>query len=230
VEVKVEMSDADLLARLRDAEDHFVERKTVSDLNDCAKTVVAFANSAPVGWPCVLYVGVRDDGRFEEREIDFDSIQKSINKKLGDIYPRVAYFPKIISDGTKRALAIIVPGSLLRPHFAGPSYIRVGSESKVASEQQYDNLIAQRNSKVYRISKYIDKPVSVEIKWERGNRTFSRGTRNDMKVMECNESWVTLTTLDGTSKEAYPLNDIELSYDYDHGKNRLKIHLTMISD
>ena len=51
-----------------------------------------------------------------------------------------------------------------------------------------------------------------------------------MKVMECNESWVTLTTLDGTSKEAHPLNDIELSYDHDHGKNRLKIHVTMLTD
>ena len=71
-----------LLARLRDEEDHFVERKTVSDINDCVNTVVAFANSAPVGWRCVLYVGVREDGRFEEKQVDYDSIQKSVNNKL----------------------------------------------------------------------------------------------------------------------------------------------------
>ncbi len=229
MEVKVEMSDADLLARLRDEEDHFVERKTVSDLNDCVKTVVAFANSAPVGWPCVLYVGVRDDGRFEEKEIDFDLTQKSINKKLGGIYPRVAYFPKIISDGTNRALAIIVPGSELRPHFAGPSYIRVGSESKAASEQQYDNLIAQRNSKVYRISKYMGERATLETKFEHGNRTFTR-SRRLVTVTDCNESWVTLTSADGMTKDSFPLNNVELSVDHDHDLNRLKIHVTMLSD
>lgn len=137
MKLKVKLSDEDLLSRLRNFEDAFVERKTVGDLKDCLKTVVAFANSAPIGMPCVLYVGVKDDGQFEAKAIDFDSTQKSLNRILQNIYPRAAYLPKIIRDGEHQCLAIIVPGSELRPHFAGPSYVRIGSESVEASSAQY---------------------------------------------------------------------------------------------
>ena len=54
--------DQDLFFRLRNFEDHFVERKVYSDRKDWLKTVVAFANSTPVGWPAVLFIGVTDKG------------------------------------------------------------------------------------------------------------------------------------------------------------------------
>jgi hypothetical protein len=227
VELMVKMSDEDLLARLRNSEDNFVERKTVSDLNDCVKTVVAFANSAPIGMPCVLYVGVKDDGTFEEKPIDFDSIQKSVNAKLKSIFPRVPYIAKVITDGTKEVLAVIVPGSELRPHFAGPSYIRVGSQSEEASQKQLDNLIAQHNSKVYRISQYIGKVVSVEFKFLHGNRTFTTGNWGNLlvKVSECNESWVTLTRSGDARTFSYPLNNVTLSYDDIKGQLMLQIEM-----
>jgi hypothetical protein len=50
----IEMSDADLIARLRNFEDQFVERKTISDLNDALKTVVAF---------CILVFGTMDSSK-----------------------------------------------------------------------------------------------------------------------------------------------------------------------
>ena len=62
-------------------EDHMVERKTVADMNDALKTVVAFANSAPIGYPCVLYIGVRDDGSFETKFQDFDKLQKQLEEQ-----------------------------------------------------------------------------------------------------------------------------------------------------
>ena len=40
--------------------------------------------------------------------------------------PRVPHVPKIISENGQHALAVIVPGSELRPHFAGLSYVRRG--------------------------------------------------------------------------------------------------------
>lgn len=60
-----ELSDQDLLARLNQFEDQFVERKTANDKSDWLKTVVAFANSAPVGYPAILFIGVRDNGTLE---------------------------------------------------------------------------------------------------------------------------------------------------------------------
>jgi predicted HTH transcriptional regulator len=168
----LQMSDADLLARLRNCEDQFVERKTVGDLKDCLKTVFAFAKSAPIGMPCVLYVGVKDDGQFEDRRHDFDCVQKSLNRLLQNIYPRAAYFPKLRRDQNGFALAVIVPGSELRPHFSGPSYIRVGSESIEASQREFDALIAMRSGKVYRLAQQLGKQVSVINNSLLGNGTF----------------------------------------------------------
>ena len=61
----IEITDADLLLRLTNYEVHFVERKTSGDSKDLLKTVVGFANSAPIGYPAVLYIGVKDGGAIE---------------------------------------------------------------------------------------------------------------------------------------------------------------------
>jgi len=78
----LDMSDADLLARMRNYEDHLVERKTSNDLKDVLKTIVAFANSAPVGYPAILYLGVRDSGEIETPQTNLDNGQKAVNKEL----------------------------------------------------------------------------------------------------------------------------------------------------
>ena len=56
-----EVSDEELLNRFHNSEDAFVERKRFSDTDDWLKTVVAFANSCPIGFWGVLFVGVKDD-------------------------------------------------------------------------------------------------------------------------------------------------------------------------
>jgi len=221
----IQMSDADLLARLRNFEDQFVERKTVGDMKDAVKTVIGFANSAPIGAPCVLYVGVRDDGKFETKHQDFDSIQKTLNRLLQNIYPRVAYFPKLLADGVEQALAVIVPGSELRPHFAGPSYIRVGSETFEATQQQLDRLIAMRSSKVYYLNQHIGEEVSAVNHTLLGNGTFMVSKfSNAPRIVECNEFWVTLQTGAGTTPFSYMLRDVELNYD--NQRKRLQLEIT----
>jgi Putative DNA-binding domain len=222
--MNLQMSDADLLARLRNFEDHFVERKTVSDSKDWLKTVVAFANSAPFGLPCILYIGVRDDGRFEDTQSNFDSVQKTLNRILQNIYPRAAYFPKLITDGTAHALAVIVPGSELRPHFSGPSYIRVGSETMEASKAQLDTLVAMRINKVYRLTQSIGKQVTVINLSLLGNGTFMRGNWGTVPViLDCNEFWVTLQS-PGAKPQSFALRDVELNFD--NQRDRLQLEIT----
>ncbi len=220
----IQPSDADLLARLSNFEDHFVERKTVADLNDSLKTVVAFANSAPIGWPCILYIGVKDDGRFEVKQHDFDSVQKTLNRMLQKIYPRAAYLPKLITKGSDTALAVIVPGSELRPHFAGPSYIRRGSETFEASQSQFDSLVAMRSGKVYRLMEYLGKQVTVtNINWL-GNGTFTKGSwSNAPTIVDCNEFWVTLQAPGATTCQSFGLRDVELNFDNKSGRLLLEI-------
>ena len=91
--------------------------------------------------PCVLYIGARDNGDIEKPQVDLDEVQRRFNAKLENAFPRIPYVPKIISVEGLQVLAVIVPGSQLRPHFAGPSYVRRGSESIVASEEHFSELI-----------------------------------------------------------------------------------------
>ena len=88
--VLVDLTEADLLARMRNFEDHFVERKVVKDDKDWKKTAVAFANSAPVGLPAILYIGVRDDGTIEVPQKNLDEAQKKFNAMMQKVFPQDA--------------------------------------------------------------------------------------------------------------------------------------------
>ncbi len=102
--VTVDLNEADLLARMKNFEDHLVERKIISDEKDWKKTAVAFANSVPVGVPAVLYIGVKDSGEIETPRKDLDEAQKRFNSRMQKVYPRIPYVPKIISENGRQAL------------------------------------------------------------------------------------------------------------------------------
>jgi hypothetical protein len=54
------LSDEDLARLRKSAENHFVERKSFGDWKkDVVKTLVAFANSLPIGQPGFLFIGLR---------------------------------------------------------------------------------------------------------------------------------------------------------------------------
>ena len=154
----IELSDQDLLLRLRTFEDSFVERKSSSDKGGWLRTVVAFANSAPVGAPAVLFIGVADDGTIQS-DINLETVQQKFSSVISKAYPPIATFPKVLEQGGKQFLAVIVPGSPERPHFAGRAYIRDGSQTKKASEPQFAELIAQRNSKARELLKWKGKGI-----------------------------------------------------------------------
>ena len=174
--------------------------------------------------PCILYIGVKNDGQFEEKPHDFDSVQKTLNRLLRKIFPRAAYFPKLIRSGANTALAVMVPGSEQRPHFSGPSYIRRGSETLEASQPQFDSLIATRSGKVYRIMQYIGKQVTVINLSLLGNGTFMRGNWSTVPtVVDCNEFWVTLQS-PGQPQRSFGLGDVELNFD--NQRDRLQLEIT----
>lgn len=79
----------------------------------------------PVGDPGILFVGVFDDGTVESNE-PTEKLQMKISQEIDEIYPPI--LPQILTrekDG-KKFIVVIVQGSIERPHFAGPSYVRKG--------------------------------------------------------------------------------------------------------
>jgi predicted HTH transcriptional regulator len=217
----VELNDEELLLRLKNFEDNFVERKTSGDSKDWLKTVVAFANSTPVGYPAVLYVGVKNDGTPEEKPVNLDSLQKTFTDKLSDAYPPVYYLTKIVNVEGQQVLAVIVPGSADRPHFAGQAYVREGSKSSVASKLQFEELIASRNSKVYEILKWKGKLVTLDL-MNVPTALHATGaviSSQAYSVAECNQFYLTLDA--GTFKRSVPLDRVNISFD--QNAQRLKL-------
>ena len=71
-----EITEARLLERLRKREDNFVERKVIGQKDKVLRVAVSFANSAPVGMPCVIYFGVNNDGTLEGKDFNTDNFKK----------------------------------------------------------------------------------------------------------------------------------------------------------
>jgi len=216
----VELNEADLLARMKNFEDHLVERKVVGDEKDWRKTAVAFANSVPVGVPAILFIGVRDSGEIETQQQNLDEVQKKFNTKMRTVCPRIFYVPKIISENGRQALAVIIPGSELRPHFAGLAYVRRGSVTEDASEAQLRELIAQRNSKAATILEWKGKNVSVllrsgdsEIPWP-----------NSTIVADCNQFYVSVQAVAHEPATSFPLSRVEINFD--NLRRRLQLEIS----
>jgi predicted HTH transcriptional regulator len=223
--VTVDLTEADLLARMKNFEDHLVERKTVKDEKDWKKTAVAFANSVPVGLPAVLYIGAKNNGEIETPQANLDEIQKKFNAQMQRVYPRISYVPKIISDHGRQVLAVVIPGSELRPHFAGLSYVRRGSESVEASEGQFSQLIASRTDKAREILKWKDKIVTVhQLNVEDAVHVMGRiQSTVEMFVQDCNSFYVTLKQ---GGLFSYALRNVDISFD--HPKSRLALEIRQI--
>lgn len=215
----IELSDADILARLSAFEDAFVERKSTGDARDVLKTAVAFANSTPVGYPAILFYGVTDKGE-PEGKANLDTLQKTISSKLADAYPAIYYVTKVLEKDGKQFLAVIIPGSESRPHFAGQSFVREGSKSVSASKEQFQRLIAERNSKVYEILKWKGQQVSLQLPRPQTalrSHVIPKQRKRTAYMNDCNQHYVTVQIhrLDkpSTYQMCFPLSQVEVSFD-----------------
>lgn len=131
---------------------------------------------------------------------------------------------KILQKDSKQFLAVIVPGSEDRPHFAGQSYLRNGSRTEIATESQFAQLIASRQNKGREILKWIGKQVSVD--WMRVEGVHLMGPvshSEEFVIMDCNNFYVTVRRQSGPI-QSIPLKRVELSFDSDRGQLKFEIY------
>jgi Putative DNA-binding domain len=222
-----ELTDTDILNRLSNTEDSTVERKTANDYRDCLKTAVAFSNSLPIGDPAVVFIGVFDDGRIED-DNNLESLQRKVSAEIDKIYPAIYPQMKVMEKDSKKFLAMIVRGSGNRPHFAGQAYIRDGTQTIVASEAQFEGVVAQRNSKVYEILKWKGQTVTTVIP---SRETIYGGTTRDepeqrtpRTLVHCDQFRITLESVSVKGDLiSYPLRLVEINHD--HTERRLELRL-----
>jgi hypothetical protein len=211
--------DEELLLRLRNFEDNFVERKTTGDYKDWLKTAVAFANTAPPGFPCILYVGFKNDGTPEDtaRQPNLEELQKSVDERLMPAYPYIIRYHRVFRIGDKRRLAVIIPGSEQRPHFTQRPHLRKGAQSAEATDDECEMLLAYRNSKAAWVLRWKGKQITVS---DSPNPSVGQG--RTQTIYDCNQFFVTLQSA-SSAKYAVPLNRVEISHDY--GQDRLQLNI-----
>lgn len=137
-----------ILQRLRDPEDQLTERKPEgAGGTEFKRQIVAFANTLPPSRSGILFIGVNDDGTIKGVS-NADSLQKTIRHLAeNECYPAIWVDLQVLTVDETQVLAVSVPGSPRRPHFAGPAFIRRGSETIKASDSEYEQLILSRNDK-----------------------------------------------------------------------------------
>jgi hypothetical protein len=209
--MKIQFSDEDLRARLHNFEDPFVERKSCGDIKDVLKSAVAFANSLPIDVPGVIFMPVKNDGSIDAGP-NLETMQDTITDKyLNRTYPPLPTLFRIFRDRGVQALALIVWGSPERPHFFGPAYVRKGSQTFEASEEQFRSLIAQRNSKVAEVERWKERLVRVRILTKRSSIPLLEDFH--ASVVDCNQFWIVLQRENDGRYHSAPLSRVELSFD-----------------
>lgn len=155
------MTPQALLERLKNNEDGFTERKTeAAKPSEFRQTLVAFANSVPDGQVAVLFIGVADGGK-AMGVTNSDSLQKKLREIAEkECYPSIKYQSQVFTVDGKSVVAVLIEASPERPHFAGPAFVRRGSESVAASKDVYEELIASRNTKAGQILRNKDQLIT----------------------------------------------------------------------
>jgi predicted HTH transcriptional regulator len=105
-----DLTDEEIVSRLTNFEDNFVERKSTGDSKDWLKTAVAFANSVPIGYPAVLFVGVKNDGTVEGNA-NLDTVQQTFSRTLNEAYPPIYYTTRILVSLDKKQFLVSGDGA-----------------------------------------------------------------------------------------------------------------------
>jgi schlafen family protein len=210
--------------RIGDVEDNFTERKpSGANRADFRRTLVAFANSVPVAKTAILFVGVADKGEILGVP-DPDALQKTIHAVAkDDCYPPIEFSSEVIAIEGKHVVAISVPQSKRKPHFAGAAYIRSGSTSVAASAEMYEELVASRHSKAGRILQAKGELVTVSTVGKHlgstkfiDNRSY-RG-RHECRVEDCTAHYVRLYEITTGKTLSEPLENITVSRDEERSR------------
>jgi hypothetical protein len=173
------------LNRVRNFEDNFTERKPESvKADDIRKTVVAFANSVSHDRIGLLCIGVSDNGDILGVS-NPDKFQKKLRQICDDCYPSIKYGVEVVPLDGKQVVVVEVGLSENRPHFSGPAYVRVGSESVRASEKIFEELIASQHDKAKVILRWTGKLVTVIAKRKKLGDTDYLGDNRYEEEHEC---------------------------------------------
>lgn len=184
------------------------------------RTACAFANSVPEGRVGVIFIGLHDKSGEVTGVGNTDQLQKRVREAIqADCYPPIEYASEVLFVDDKTVLAIVISPSKTKPHFTGPAYARVGSESLKASPEQYEELILSRVDKVREIIKHKDGIFTVlgigcVLGSNKSLHDAGYRERRNCKVETCTAHVVTLRDVDNNVRFSEPLEHVTVNYDH----------------
>ena len=207
------LSEEKLRERLMNSEDRFTERKSQGvSTEDICKTLVAFANSLPDGQEGVLFIGISDKGDLTGVG-NPDKMQKGIRKLAeGRCYPPISVQCQVLNESGVNIIAVTVFSSRNKPHFAGPAYVRIGSESVVASREMFEELITSRNDKARQILRYRDQDTTIllDLPSPYDQRHYNRFR---CKVKDCNPHYATFSEEVGGTIHSVNIDNVGIRWE-----------------
>ncbi len=213
------MTDNNLIERVKHHEDNFVERKPDgANRSEIRKSVVAFANSVPVGRTGVVFFGVHNDGKIQGVS-NPDQLQKTVREVCEqDCYPAIKFSSEVIYIDDKSVVAVIIPPSADKPHFAGPAYVRRGSQSVIASKELFEELILSRNDKCAAMLKNKGQIVTVIAQQHHlGDTKIISDSQcreyHECRIESCDAHVLHLTDINTDRSISEPLQNVTISYD-----------------
>jgi hypothetical protein len=167
----------------------------------------------------VLFVGIHDKTGEVLGVEKTDQLQKRLREICqSDCYPPINYTSEVLAVGDKKVVAVVIPFSKEKPHFTGPAYVRVGSESPKASARQYEELILSRNDKTREILKHKNDIWTVlGIGYKLGsNKPLHDSNYREMRecrIEACTGHIVTISDISTQESFSEPLAHITINYD-----------------
>jgi hypothetical protein len=219
------------------AEDSLREKKVESDLKDLLKTLVAFANSVAPGDSARIFIGEKDNGTVQG-VTNTESINRTVAKEADRIYPPIYYRTEVYEREGRQCVLVTIKHNGQAPHFGGPAWVRQGSRTVLATEELYQQMVDQRQSKVRVLMQWVNKDVTVEgtqrprpITLEErivpafDPEEWSVGL-HQATLVAVNGHWVTFsvhTSATSRAEMSEPLEKVWLSWDNQKGRPKVVI-------
>jgi len=216
------LTRSQIVEMIEQPEGPLLERKPSRvNARDIRQTVVAFANSVSGTDEAVLLIGIGDRGVVHGcADLEADAIQKSVRDVCDkQCYPAIAFRIEVLAE-RQNVVAVIIPPSENRPHFAGQAYVRRGSESVAASEEVFNELVYSRNSKAAMLLEFKKRHTKVRLvglshKLGETQSVMDGHYRESMEcnVLECNGQYVRFQRIGYDSRYlSEPLDHITITY------------------
>lgn len=219
-------TDTELAALLSDGESHLVERKrNAGDGEALRRNVCAFANDLPgTGEAGVIFVGVEDDGRCANLDIDDDLLARLAQLRAdGSIMPLpTVTVEKRRVSGCEIAVVRVAPASAPPVRYRGRVWVRVGPTVQPASPDDERRLGERRRAgdlpfdmrpataaafddldAEYARERYLPQAVAADILAE-NRRPLERQLRSLRLVLDGRPAWGALLGLGSEPRRWLP--------------------------